>query len=173
MEIYGTIRVDARRGDFFCQPGDSGSVVVASQNSQNRVVGLLWGGVDNIGAASPIADVMSELQIEVLTAEEVLAAISPPAYEETLEGKLEALLCESTRGRGYWYAYRAHFDALEHMFHFVPRLHATWRKMPQSELMEALRSGILDPDSKIPPTLGCANTAKVMETLRDVLLPYI
>ena len=90
-----------------------------------------------------------------------------------MEGKLQALLCGSARGRQYWYAYRAHFGAVEHMFHIIPRLHATWLKIPRDELMEAVQSGILDPDSKIPATLGPLDTAKVMESLRDALTPYI
>jgi hypothetical protein len=58
-------------GGTFQQGGDSGSVVV---DAQQRIVGLLWGGVNNpsssfvgVGMASPIEAVETGLQVKVVT----------------------------------------------------------------------------------------------------------
>ena len=49
----------------FGDPGDSGSAII---DNNGNVVGLYWGGNDTAGNGSPIAAVMSELNISILTA---------------------------------------------------------------------------------------------------------
>ena len=60
------IEVDPAQSAVFGQGGDSGSVVV---NSDNKVVGLYFAGdsTDTIGVANPIASVLSQLNVRVCT----------------------------------------------------------------------------------------------------------
>jgi hypothetical protein len=154
----------------FSEPGDSGSAVV---DSAVKVVGLLWGGAlapGTYGASSPIEQVCSQLNVEVqvFTAAEV-----QPAYSETLAGRLEALLLETSRGRDYWKAIQRHQLTVVHMFHQVPRLHAVWLKLPYEELVEAVTKAIRNPDSKIPSKIGSQDTVAVLGQLRSSLKRYV
>jgi hypothetical protein len=152
----------------FMGHGDSGSVAV---NDKDEVIGLLWGVVeaDGWGIASPIKRVQDELQIKVITSSSVYV---PPAYNETIIGKLEALLRQSSRGRGYWEAYRQHESRVIHMFHETPRLYAIWLKMPHGELQEAIEAAVTDPNSKIPATIGDHDTVALMANFRDAFARY-
>lgn len=57
------------RGEVpFAEPGDSGSVVLMYEGeSENNVMGLLWGGVLNYAILSPIRAVSEELEIALIT----------------------------------------------------------------------------------------------------------
>jgi hypothetical protein len=155
-------------GKHFMGHGDSGSVAV---NGKDEVIGLLWGVVEaeGWGIASPIKRVMDELEIKVITSSSVYV---PPAYSETIIGKLEALLHQSSRWRGYWEAYRQHETRVIHMFHETPRLYAIWLQMPHGELQDAIEAAVTDPDSKIPSTIGGHDTAALMAKFRDTFARY-
>ncbi len=152
----------------FTEPGDSGSAVV---DGAIKVVGLLWGGSPSHGASSPIDAVCAQLNIQVkafAAAEEV-----QPPYSETVTGRLEALLRESSRGQSYWTAIRRHQLTVVHLFHKVPRLHALWLKLPQEELVDVVTKAIQKPDSKIPSKIGSEDTVAVLGQLRNALKRYV
>lgn len=155
----------------FAEPGDSGSAVV---DLDNKVVGLLWGtalsGSIYMGCASPINLVLQKLSVQMLTFEESFAL---PPYSETLTDKLEALLNQSSRGQGYWEAWREHKIYLLERFHQTARLQAIWQKTPEVELRDMMRSAALNPDSKIPSTIGTEDTVQVFKKLRDGLKKYL
>jgi hypothetical protein len=153
-------------GGDFSRPGDSGSAVV---DSQMRVVGLLWGSAGPNGVASPIDKVMA--QLDIMVAAGPLPEVLP--YEATTLGKLEALLSQSTRGRGYWKAFRSHGGRVQHLFHHTPRLYAVWRKTPGTELMEAIRKAVANPDSRVPSKIGGHNTVEVLTKLHNALKRYV
>lgn len=152
----------------FAEPGDSGSAVV---DSKNNVVGLLWGADKHFAAySSPIAPVLQQLNVKMFTKYESIAL---PPYSDTLTGKLEDLFNQSARENDYWLAYCQDKTYVEHLFHQVPRLQATWLKTPQIEFMDMLRAGIRDPDSKIPSTIGTEDTGEVLAKLCDALAGYL
>lgn len=151
----------------FCDRGDSGSVVV---DSNVKVVGLLWGGSLPNGASSPIEDVMRELGVVVAIPS---AADAPRPYRETTVGQVEALLAESEVGRGYWKAFLRHRGRVRHLFHQIPRLHAVWLKMPQAELMEALREAATNPDATVPAQIGGKDTVELLGKLRRAMARQI
>jgi len=152
----------------FVQPGDSGSVLV---DSKDKVVGLISKMIGATGwaGAARIELVESALQIEVLTAQ---TAAAPLPYPETLLGKLETLLAQSSRGRGYFQTFLQHGERVQHLFHETPRLYAVWRKIPQRAFMAALRAGIREPDSTIPERIDSEDVRSVLEQLRGALAKY-
>lgn len=154
-------------GPNFSEPGDSGSAVI---DEQGRVVGLLWGASTPNGCASPIADVMAELRISVVTTSE---AIEPVPYDETLVGKLEAMLMQSQRGTQYWRTIRRNHTRLRHLFHVTPRLYAVWLDSPHASLVEAVCTAITDRDATVPSTLGGEDTLAVLGRLRGTLARYV
>jgi len=149
----------------FSEPGDSGSAVV---DSQRRVVGLLWGASTPNGCASPIADVMSELNIEVATG--IKAEVVP--YRETLTGQLEAALRTTEFGGSLWRTIRRSSARIRHQFHVTPRLLVTWQQMPQQAIAEAIATAARNPDTPIPATLGGDDTVEVVDRLRDAMRRY-
>ncbi|MFG6430103.1 hypothetical protein [Roseateles sp. LYH14W] len=149
----------------FSEPGDSGSAVV---DAQQRVVGLLWGASTPNGCASPIADVMSELNIEVATG--VKAEVVP--YRETQTGQLEAALRTTESGGKLWRTIRRSSARIRHQFHVTPRLLVTWQQMPQQAIADAITAAIRNLDSTIPSTLGGEDTLEVIGRLRDVMRRY-
>jgi endonuclease G len=58
------IRIDPPQGGVFAASGDSGSVCVAVQNNQNRVIGLIWGAL-GYGVASPIDAVLQKMAVHL------------------------------------------------------------------------------------------------------------
>jgi hypothetical protein len=160
------------RGDDFVDHGDSGSAVVHQIDANhNLVVGLLWGkspDANRIGVATPIDRVTGSLGVSVLTTAD---AVRPPS--ETLLGRFEAFLSETERGKAYWDAYSHNRIYFRHIFHNVPRLAATWRKMPVAEMIEALRQAMLDPDTVIPMKLGAHETEEVMWDLYEALGKFL
>lgn len=156
----------------FTLPGDSGSAVVyIDPQKKIWVVGLLWGHSGLTALANPIKAVLTACPPKVLAI--TTQNLSSVPYGETIEGRIEAWLCQSNRGRAYWHQYRQHGVGVYHMFHIVPRLYATWLKIPSNELANALDEGITNPDAKIPATLGDMSTVEVLEKLRDAMTGHI
>ncbi len=160
------------RGDEFVDHGDSGSAIVHPvDEDHNLVVGLLWGkapGANRIGVATPIDRIQDAFGVSVLTASD---PVRPPS--DTLLGRFEAFLGETERGMAYWDAYAHNRIYFRHIFHHVPRLAATWRRMPVAEMIEALRAAMLDPDTLIPLKLGAHDTEEVMWDLYEVLGKFL
>lgn len=172
LELFQDMLFIDGRDDEFVDHGDSGSAIVHRENEDhNLVVGLLWGkapGVNRIGIATPIDRITGALGVSVLTASD---PVRPPT--ETLLGRFEAFLGETERGRAYWQAYAHNRIYFRHIFHHVPRLAATWRRMPVPEMIEALRAAMLDPDTVIPMKLGSHDTEEVMWDLYEVLGKFL
>ncbi len=160
------------RGDEFVDHGDSGSAIVRPvDEDHNLVVGLLWGkapDANRIGVATPIERITEALGVSVLTASD---AVRP--QEDTLLGRFEAFLSDTQRGKAYWDAYAHNRIYFRHIFHHVPRLAATWRRMPVPEMIEALRAAMLDPDTLIPMKLGTHDTEEVMWDLYEALGKFL
>jgi len=160
------------RGNEFVDHGDSGSAIVHPvDEDHNLVVGLLWGkapDANRVGVATPIDRITQALGVSVLTAHE---AVRP--QEETLLGRFEAFLGATERGKAYWDAYAHNRIYFRHIFHHVPRLAATWRRMPVPEMIEALRQAMLDPDTLIPVKLGAHDTEEVMWDLYEALGKFL
>lgn len=150
----------------FAEPGDSGSAVV---DSNGRIVGLLWGGIGSIAAASPIADVLRELDIEVVTSAEPQLEV---AYSETLAGQLEAALSATERGKAYWRAIDRNHSYIRHQFHATPRLYAIWQGIPQQAIADEIARAARDPEAVIPPSLDGEDTVVVVGRLRDAMRRY-
>lgn len=155
-------------GNEFVDHGDSGAAIVHRiDEDHNLVVGLLWGKApdgNRIGVATPIDRVTGSLGVTVLTTDD---AVRPP--NETLLGRFEAFLGETERGKAYWDAYFQNRIYFRHIFHHVPRLAVTWRRMPVPEMVEALREAMLDPETVIPMKLGTHDTEDVMWDLYEAL----
>jgi len=160
------------RGDDFVDHGDSGSAIVHQiDEGHNLVVGLLWGkspDANRIGVATPIDRVTDSLGVRVLTTAD---PVRPQA--DTLLGRFAAFLSETERGKAYWDAYAHNRIYFRHIFHNVPRLAATWRKMPVAEMIEALRQAMLDPDTVIPMKLGGHETEELMWDLYEALGKFL
>lgn len=160
------------RGDDFVDHGDSGSAIVHQIDEDNNlVVGLLWGkspDANRIGVATPIDRVTDSLGVRVLTTADPVRPQS-----DTLLGRFEAFLSETERGKAYWDAYAHNRIYFRHIFHNVPRLAATWRRMPVAEMIEALRQAMLDPDTVIPMKLGAHETEEVMWDLYEALGKFL
>lgn len=160
------------RGDDFVDHGDSGSAIVRRiDDDHNLVAGLLWGkapDANRYGVATPIERITQALGVSVLTADD---AVRP--QDETLLGRFEAFLGTTERGKAYWDAYAHNRIYFRHIFHNVPRLAATWRRMPVPEAIEALRAAMLDPDTPIPMQLGSHDTEEVMWDLYSALGKFL
>jgi hypothetical protein len=160
------------RGDEFVDHGDSGSAIVRTvDEDHNLVVGLLWGkapDANRFGVATPIDRITEALGVTVLTADD-----SARPQGETLLGRFEAFLGATEKGKAYWDAYAHNRIYLRHIFHHVPRLAATWRRMPVPEMVEALRKAMLDPDTPIPMQLGSHDTEEVMWDLYEALGKFL
>ena len=162
--------VPDKRNQKFADEGDSGSVIV---DPKGFVLALLWSRIGEFvgwGVACRIENVMSALNIEVLTKTTVDA---PLPYAETFEGELEALCAQSSWGRDYFQTYLHHRDEVQHLFHETTRLYATWRKIPQEAFMDAFRAGVRHPDGIIPATLNGEDTRGVLVQLRDAMAKYV
>ena len=157
----------------FMEPGDSGSALIGIPGGNNPIVGLLWGTqqVFNEGAACPIDAVLQQLAVTHVTQMDPEEDSVP--FEETTFGKLEALLSQSRRGQAYLDSINRHRSVIFHLFHDVPRLHAIWKRIPQTEMMLAIRGAIDDPDSEIPVDLGLEKTVEVLAKLRNGLSRYV
>jgi hypothetical protein len=159
-------------GKEFVDHGDSGSAIVRQiDHDHNLVVGLLWGkspDANRIGVATPIDRVTGALGVTVLTPLDAVRGA-----DETLLGRFEAFLSETERGRAYWETYAHNRIYFRHIFHNVPRLAATWRRMPVPEMLDALRDAMLDPDTPIPAKLGTHDTEEVMWDLYEALGKFL
>ncbi len=157
----------------FADSGDSGSVIV---DDNNNIVGLLWGvnkgNTPYTGVSSPIDDVLSELDIDIITASMVEELIPRIQYKDTMLGKLESLLCQSHRGRGYWQTFRDNEDVVRHVFHKTPRLYAIWKKIPREDLAAVIFEAISNSESSVPFKIGAMDTTNVCSILSDVMLRY-
>ncbi|MCA1248613.1 S1 family peptidase [Massilia sp. MS-15] len=160
------------RDEAFVDHGDSGAAVVHPIDEDNNLVlGLLWGkapDTNRVGVATPIDRITAALGVRVLTRDD---PVRPSG--ETLLGRFEAFLGETERGKAYWDAYAHNRIYFRHIFHQVPRLAATWRKMPVAEMIEALRQAMQDPDTVIPMYIGSRETEDVMWDLYEALGSYL
>jgi hypothetical protein len=160
------------RSDEFIDHGDSGSAIVHPIDADhNLVVGLLWGkalDANRIGVATPIGRITDALGVSVLTTAD---AVRPAG--DTLLGRFQAFLSETERGKAYWNAYAQNRIYFRHIFRHVPRLAATWRKVPVPEIIEALRAAMLNPDARIPMKLGAQDTEEVMWDLYEALGKFL
>jgi hypothetical protein len=169
-EFAQQILIDPGTGNF-ADYGDSGSALV---DAGKRIVGLVWAisvsGGHNRGVANTIANVMSELNVDVVT------GVSQEALRlrrETTIDRIEALLCLSERGRAYWQTYLHFQPQLRHLFLRVPRLYVLWQSMPQRELLDLMLEASADPDAAIPATVGTRDTVKVLTHIRDMVMRYV
>lgn len=172
LELFQDMLFICGSGHEFVDHGDSGSAIVHQVDEDNNlVVGLLWGkspDTNRIAIAAPIDRVTSSLGVSVLTTHD---AVRSPS--ETLLGRFEAFLSETERGKAYWDAYSTNRIYFRHIFHNVPRLAATWRRMPVTELLAALREAMIDPDTIIPAKLGSHDTEEVMWDLYEALGKFL
>lgn len=169
--FHDMLFIDGRSGEFV-DHGDSGSAIVHPIDAEhNLVVGLLWGkapDANRIGVATPIDRILDAFGVSVLTARDPVR----PAGD-TLLGRFQAFLGQTERGKAYWDAYAHNRIYLRHIFHHMPRLAATWRRMPVPEMIEALRAAMLDPDTPIPAKLGNHDTDEVMWDLYEALGKFL
>ena len=167
------IIVPETKGGVFGGSGDSGSAVVYQSTESgmegNFVIGVLFAistDSSNEVFVVPINRILEKLKVSIVTGK------NTQSDNDTLYGRVEAMLSWSARGKDYLNLYQKHFSSILEMFSSNPRLHATWLKIPGADFIGAVHAGLNNPDSKIPSTLGDMDTAVVLDTLHTALTGY-
>jgi hypothetical protein len=155
-------------GGAFSAGGDSGSAVI---DGGCRVVGLLWGGNDTIGAASPIAAVQDALGVRV-TSGGVWQLSEPVASYDQLRQQVQTQLVGSVDGQRLVVFWEEHQAQVADLVHHNKRVAALWRRNHGDDVLRVFANHLQDADAPFPDSIAGEPARQVLERLEAALLQH-
>lgn len=167
----GQIGINPSGSNPFSSPGDSGSVVV---DASVNVVGLLWGGNDdNMGFASPIANAVAQLGIQILTSTAVAVAASEDrANREVLARAVEREVGASAKGRQIIAFYERHAAEVNALVNRNWRVTAVWHRNSGPEIARAVLAVASQPEDVLPAELDGRPLGACIDDVVAALMKY-
>lgn len=164
----------------FSQAGDSGSVIINITTTQDPViVSLLWGGDEaTVSGASPIQNVMSELNITLFTAgltdpKTLLAA--PMRWHPNYEAWLKRIITElsiTTHGRPYANIIQRYEPVVRDLVEKKARVGAVWKLNQGEAILGAAMDWVENSRLVVPREMNGLSTGHALEQIKAALVKY-
>jgi hypothetical protein len=179
----------------FAKEGDSGAVVLTAKN---EVAGLLWGGIDTIGTANEIRNVVSALKITIpktLPAPSPGPSPSPPpspsliaggtalgvrvneeadlgeelAFERDLLRKFENEFMMTPKGATFIRVIKENLDEGLNLVNHNRQVMVTWRRKQGPAFLAAFAKSAGDPNYKVPKEVNGVSLETLLINMAVVL----
>jgi hypothetical protein len=179
----------------FSVPGDSGSVLL---DNSNRVVGLIFGGNEagTTSLACPIAQVQSQLQINIATGTAAGQVFTVPASpSNTTSGdpvdmtsvltggaaisprteklnKAYKKVLSTGKGREYDRLYHTHMEEVRHLVNTNKRVATVWHRNQGPAFLVHFSNSIMDENYTIPRDVRSIHLAGLLNNMAIILTQY-
>lgn len=192
-QYAGAMDITSTGGNAFSKPGDSGSAVL---NSNNEVVGILFGGSDSFTMATPIQSITSLFGITIATATAAgqhqtvpgppintldarvrVPALARPSPAGARSLQMRALevkreMTEIPAGKQYAIAVQRHAPEVQALINSRPRVAAVWRRWGGPRMIEAIAGMVQGGEKTIPSELEGKPLAECIARIQEALLRY-
>lgn len=166
----------------FAEGGDSGSAIV---NEANEIVGILFGGGDNDGVATPIAEIEAAFDLSVETAAAVGEIRTVPAtqghafsivdreplFVDRLRD-IERELTSTPAGRELAEVGRRHAREVVRLVNHNRRVGTVWRRNGGPELIQTALTLAQTGEKDLPTQINGRPLAECLRKMQEILARY-